>query len=211
MCSHNGYARLLEKLLKECTDRSAKDAKDDDGETPLHRAAETGHAKVIEVLLQNEADVAIRNKAWLTALHKAVKANKEAAVQSLVKGGADIDVKLRDESTALHAAAADGLENIVRLLVGHGADVDVLNSDGLAASDLAFNKRYGSIQQFLLEKQTDSGITLLDQAITGGLEDRVYDLIEEGANFQEKDTRGLTPLHRAAKKGSVNIVNTLIS
>jgi ankyrin repeat protein len=47
-------------------------AADDDGETPLHMAAESGSVELAELLLAHHADVNARDAANVTPLHAAI-------------------------------------------------------------------------------------------------------------------------------------------
>lgn len=56
--ANEGHADLVESILKR--DITTKDAVDDDGYTPLHRAAYTNHVDIAKILLQYGASVNAR-------------------------------------------------------------------------------------------------------------------------------------------------------
>src|SRR4029077_14736481 len=72
-----GEIEHVERLLAADVDRSAINAHSTDGWTPLHLAAFFGHAKIVELLLSRDADVAARsrNPNGNTPLHAALVGN----------------------------------------------------------------------------------------------------------------------------------------
>jgi ankyrin repeat protein len=65
---------IAEVLLSAGAD---KDAKDKDGETPLRRAAESGHKECVELLLSAGADKDAKNNDGWTPLHHAAAARAQ--------------------------------------------------------------------------------------------------------------------------------------
>jgi ankyrin repeat protein len=62
-------------------------AADDDGETPLHMAAEAGSVPLAEVLLANHADINARDTANVTPSHAAVFFKHEDVARLLREHG----------------------------------------------------------------------------------------------------------------------------
>eukprot|EP00767_Chilomastix_cuspidata_P003161 gnl/Chilomastix_cuspidata/3279.p1 GENE.gnl/Chilomastix_cuspidata/3279~~gnl/Chilomastix_cuspidata/3279.p1 ORF type:complete len:444 (+),score=147.56 gnl/Chilomastix_cuspidata/3279:835-2166(+) len=90
--------------------------------TPLHYAAEGGHAACARFLVANGADVNASDDEGLTPLHKASE-NGHAAVAELLldRAGAAADPLFRGHFTPLHFAAQNGHLPIVRALLAAGA------------------------------------------------------------------------------------------
>jgi ankyrin repeat protein len=85
-----------------------------------------GNDDVVEMLLDNGADVNHVGGTWGTALQVASEAGFESTVLLLLSRGADPNVPVCGfHGTALQAAAYRGFRNIVEILLEHGADVDV--------------------------------------------------------------------------------------
>ena len=83
--------------------------------TPLHVAAQRGHVKIIESLVQNKADVHVQseNHEFLTgcsgtALHHASKEGHTAVVKLLIDSGARVNEKNDYGKTALHCVVDGG-------------------------------------------------------------------------------------------------------
>lgn len=72
----------------------------DHGQTPLMRAAQNGHIRVMEVLLEHGADVNAQDDDGRTALMMAAGASDPGMVRLLLDRGARIDIKDHDGFTA---------------------------------------------------------------------------------------------------------------
>ena len=66
--AYKGYKELAALLL---ANRAEVDARDNDGATPLHRAADQGRTEILQVLLANKADANARDNQGYTTLHHA--------------------------------------------------------------------------------------------------------------------------------------------
>ncbi|KAL2059815.1 hypothetical protein VTL71DRAFT_10199 [Oculimacula yallundae] len=110
-------------------------------------------------------------------------------------------------------AAEDGLQEMVEKLVRHGANLQIRSSDSSTAAAIAFRKGYGEIYRLLLDEESqeiDSGITELDQAIIDGDIEKVRQLRVQRSFLTMPDNRGSTPLHRAARAGSSEVLRLLL-
>ena len=96
--------------------------------TLLHMAAKKGYAKAVKMLLDNQADINVRDVMDATPLHDAVLEDKVEIVRILIAYGADLDVKSSYLSTPLHNAALFGKVEIAKLLLENGADVNAKNN-----------------------------------------------------------------------------------
>lgn len=152
-------------------------------------------------------------------------------VINLIDAGADINGKHSHfELSPLHTAASTGHTEVVQLLINKGADLCLTNQRGETALHFAAKWGYVEIVRILLEKDPTTvnmknrgGETPLLAAVCPvhhlADDENVYVLrrsvvsmlIEHGANVNEKDKRGHTPLHWAAMKNEIKMAELLIA
>jgi ankyrin repeat protein len=121
------------------------------GSTPLMRAARTGDAAAMRILLEHGADPAMATSNHTTALmfaagngrgtgvfQKDIGTERDMlnAVQVLVERGADVNLANDNGQTAMHYAAQCS-DEIVRYLAAHGATLDAKDKQGHTPVDLA--------------------------------------------------------------------------
>ncbi|KIJ14092.1 hypothetical protein PAXINDRAFT_116492 [Paxillus involutus ATCC 200175] len=72
--------------------------------TPLHVACYYGRTTIVELLLQNDVDLAAQSKSLNTALHFASRHGRLGVLKLLLEKGADPDVQNKDLQTPLDLA-----------------------------------------------------------------------------------------------------------
>jgi len=106
--------------------------------TPLHRAMTGPHEKVVEVLLENKADVNLTDNSGYTPLHYAGMFNGVQCAKMVLDAKANVNAKSRNEDTPLHLAAEKNNVDFVQfLLTVEDIEVGIVNSDGLTAGAMA--------------------------------------------------------------------------
>jgi ankyrin len=158
-------------LTRNLPGRSGMDAGDttlDEGTTPLMRAARSGDAATMRLLLKAGADPKLVTKEGTNALQfaagvgyrdKQTKGTDAEALEALVvcvDQGMDIDQSDAKGATALHGAASRGADTIVKYLVEHGAKLDAKTKRGFTPLDVALGK-----DQFSLPVPHDSTVALI--------------------------------------------------
>jgi len=176
-------------------------AKDKEGNTPLHFATQQGHTKTIEILIANGADVEAKDGNGRTALHIAEKMASKGRYWHLhykdifflllkhgklkptaVKKLQPVKVELRDKNTSLLNAARKGQKYVVEFLIDNGAEVN---------------------------SKDNFGNTPLHRAAIGGHRDVVELLIARGADVNARNKRGRSVLHYTERGDNNDIIELL--
>jgi uncharacterized protein len=160
-------------LTKPLPGRSGMDTGDstlDEGTTPLMRAARSGDAVSMRILLAAGADPKLATKEGNTALmfaagvgyrDKFTRGSESEALEALKvaidsERGADLNRANGKGETALHGAASRGADTIVKYLADHGAKLDAKTKRGFTPLDVALGK-----DAFGLPVPHDSTVALL--------------------------------------------------
>lgn len=116
--------------------------------TRLHYACYFNYKKIIDFLLNNNANINAQDKHLLTPLHYSLWMEYDELSDYLINRGADINLPDYNGSTPLHYSCFDGLYKISKILLNKGADVNIQNNKGITPLYYAC-RRYDS---FLLVK-----------------------------------------------------------
>ncbi|KAM9301534.1 ankyrin repeat domain-containing protein 11 [Gastrophryne carolinensis] len=100
------------------------------GETRLHRAAIRGDARRIKELINEGADVNVKDFAGWTALHEACNRGYYDVAKQLLAAGAEVNTKGLDDDTPLHDASNNGHFKAIKLLLRYGGNPHQSNRKG---------------------------------------------------------------------------------
>jgi ankyrin repeat protein len=112
------HANLIPELVKFGADVNAKD---NDKETPLHRAAINGHISCVDALINAHADLNAMSYADYTPLHSATSFEHLLCVKKLIYAGANVNAKYHFGPTPLHVATTFGYTSCAEALRKAGA------------------------------------------------------------------------------------------
>jgi ankyrin repeat protein len=147
-----GDLAKVQELLKD--NPVLVSSKDNNGHTPLHYAALTGHKEITELLLANQTDVNAKTaggeppsfegpqngrtdiSGW-TPLHYAALTGHKEITELLLSNRADINAMCNDGETPLHKSALRNKKEVAELLLSHGAEINGRNNDGKTPLTLA--------------------------------------------------------------------------
>lgn len=180
-------------------------AKDNEGDTPLHKAAEGNAFDLAKLLISYGAHIDAKNNKDITPLDVA----REAEHYKLAG--------VINASTQLLAAASDDNPEAIRYWLAEGADINVQDSKGATPLHRAvvvdsevdiltqkmFNvKTVGLLhhcEHALIHAKDNWGNTPLHTAIIADKGDIAEWLINAGADVNAKNKYGVTPLHLTSK------------
>jgi len=197
----------------------------------LLAASTFGHEKVVQLLLDNGADVNVRYTSYGSALHAAALSGSEKVVQLLLDNGANVNAQAGIREGALHAASTNGYGKVVHLLLENGADVNAKGGEYGNALQAASRQGHKELVQLLLDNGADvnaeGGNLVLENgadvytaggycghalqaASASGYEEVMQLLLDNGANVNAEGGFFCTALQAAACLGRVAVVQMLL-
>ncbi|MDA3957517.1 ankyrin repeat domain-containing protein [Oceanispirochaeta sp.] len=163
-------------------DKTNINAKDNEGNTPLHLAVMMqASPDVFRFLLENGAGIDNRNFYGETPLHLAVEKELLLLTEAFLKQGGDFYIENNSGETALSLAFEKGPDFVDSFLIDS-----------------------------VLEKKDNLEYTPLFHAVLWEKPDVVRVIIDKGADINRKSLIGTTPLHEAVKTGSLEISGVLL-
>lgn len=153
---------------------------------PLHYAAYNGYVQLVELLLEWNPDLELKDANNLTPLFVSMAQPNLEITRMLLAAGADVNAVAYNSASTLGVALSKKRLDLVQLLIDHGFVVDQRNGhDQKVASYLSIAAKQGG-------------------------EDVVLILLENKANVDVCDMNGTTPLMIAAQRDHSGIVNLLL-
>ncbi len=227
--AYNGDAELAERLIAAGADL---DVKNEFGTTALLEAAGGGYTAVVAALLARGAEPNLPNPEGETPLMAVARTGNVEAAKLLLDAGADVNaIELWGQQSALMWAAAQRQPAMIKLLIARGAQVDArgavrnwerkvireprpkdMNQGGF--TPLLYAAREGCIE---CAKELVAGgadldlpdphrVSPLGLAILNLHFDFAAYLIEAGADVNDWDLYGRSPLYLAADMSTIPVM-----
>ena len=208
-----GLSRSLTFVLLECA--ADGDVREKYDTILLHLASYHGKLEMMQLLLDNDVNVNLKNHRGETALHVVSrgKDNLEEGVrvaQLLLERGANVNAENDDHRTPLHAASC-GRHDIAQFLLDHGANA---NTEDIYLRTPLHQVAFGEyeseeggvrVAQLLLEHGLD--VNASDKYLWTPLHLATYRprpkivqvFLDHGARVDSKNDQGETPLHLVSR------------
>ncbi|XAR68457.1 NAD(+) ADP-ribosyltransferase [Bertholletia excelsa] len=122
----------------------AINSRDKHSRTPLHLAAWSGQAQVVNYLCKNKADVGAAAMDDMGAIHFAAQKGHLEVVRTLLSSGVSVKASNRKGMTALHYAVQGSHLALVKYLVKKGANLGAKTKAGKTPLDLASSEEIRS-------------------------------------------------------------------
>jgi len=211
-------------------------AADPDGSTPLLWATYKVDHEMVRALLKKGAKAKVTNNYGSSPLGEAVKLGDVDLVRMLLDAGADADSPNQDGQTALMLAAHVGSLPIAEMLIKHGAKVNAIESfRGQTALMWAAAENHPDIVDLLLKHHADvkprgkyddwpremtsepraqfrqtGGLTALLYATRSGCDRCAVAIVNAGADVNQPNPDGITPLINAIDNRAYDIAMFLL-
>ncbi|KAL6868590.1 ankyrin repeat-containing domain protein [Trichoderma novae-zelandiae] len=195
------------------------DEVDQQGRTPLSRAAERGDEQIVEMLIKSgKANINARDQGHgETPLIRAAKEGHDAIVRMLLDAGADVNVQeQREGETALTMSIESRNEATIQALLDRGADVNSRDHTNHTPLHAASWQGSGPAMKMLLDRhvdvnaRNDDGQTPIFSACAYGYIELVRMLLDAGADIEAKDEEDRTPLFWAVALAQHDMVELLL-
>ena len=218
--AYYGELELAQRLIRAEAD---PDTSNDYGSSPLGEAATKGDLEMISLLLEAGADAESANPEGQTALMAVARTGNITAAKLLLDKGADVNaVEAWGGQSALHWAAARKHSEMVEVLIANGADIDIraidrnwerrvtseprmkdMKTGGLTPLLYAVRENCIACVNALLDAGADinkpdpDNVSPLILSLVNLRYDMAMNLIERGAEINQWDYFGRTPLYAA--------------
>ena len=172
-----------------------------------------GHTAVVKVLVEGYCNIESQDSDGWTALHTAAMYRQAETAQLLIQKGANVKARSKDNRTPLDVAAGAGHLVLVRAMDNwHAlhASTEKSNISLPGAKNIVSNElKKEELALKVLRVSDCEKFALLEASSTGNVDD-VSRLLLNCADVNQCDSKGLTPLHRAAANGYVTAARLLL-
>lgn len=203
-------------IIQYYIQRDGIDIQDESGRTPLHYATRNGHLEVVKFLIQQGADVNVKDFGELVPLQEAVKGGYFDITKFLIQHGADVKSKDRLGNTILYEAITENHVTVAAYILN-----TLLESHHANTKDTMIPYTVAYLGQLdVLKKLVEQGVnvnskigndqSLIFAAARGEQLDMIDYLVRQGADVNCKDDDGNTALYSAASRGHLKTVKSLI-
>lgn len=162
------------------------------GLTPLHLAIHGQHKEMVELLIENGADVNNRDSDYDTPLIKASQTGNAGIIKALIKGGADVNAADMSGKTALHHLIISGDMETIAMLIDGGANVNAADNDGSTPIfGVPMSDGHRKIGEYLISKGAEinikdgEGTSLLQHTAIMGTGEMLETLKNKGVRIMD--------------------------
>ena len=179
---------IAEKLLQRNT-CDVNRADPVSGDYPIHITTKSKNVKLLDILIQKNCKLDIRNGSYKTALEIAITHGYDQVVKLLVESKCDLLIRNSENQTPLFLAISKNQPEIY---------------------DFILETMLRSLSDSSLNHSDGFGNTPLIHAIINDNDHAAYDLVKRGADVNVANTLGESPLFFACKRNNRNVASMLL-
>ena len=188
----------------------------------LLQATQRGDKEAVRKLLQEGADINVRDAQGRTSVMIATYQHNTDMVRALLQAGADVNIRDNNKENPLLHAGAQGWLDILRLAIEAHADTRLTNRFGGISIIPASERGHVEVVRELLTRTdinvnhvNNLGWTALLEAIILSNGDKAHQqivqlLVDHGADVNLADKDGVTPLQLARERRFTEIERILL-
>ncbi len=197
------YVRIT-TLLEDGADI---DKKDENGFSPLIAMTISGNHEMVQLLIKYGANISLIDNRGFTALHHAVELKMQNLAEILIENNAETNSISNKDETPVYLALKNNDIGMTELLIKNGGEIDLIPKidpileDYLRMRVSIRNRLYGL--DYLVR-------TELMEAVFNGDYSLSLKLINDGADINEQNEMGLSPLMIAAGRGNSYLTRLLL-
>lgn len=157
---HKNFEEVRALLAQASKKRELLHVFDENGYSPLERALQTGNLSLIQLLIDQGADINLADPNGMTAVHFAARIENLDVLKFIIEQGGDIHMKanINHREPLYHALKYASLEAATYLL-NAGSNINAKAQDGEGYMSVAFSAatvKQESLIQLLLDHQIET-------------------------------------------------------
>ncbi|CAC5359841.1 unnamed protein product [Mytilus coruscus] len=213
----NGFAKVAEYLLQYLAKgiRVNEKYRRKNKRCVLHVVCANGYTNLVKLLLENNAEVDVKDADGSTPLHLACHKGNTRIVSALLHNNANVDVKDSFGKTSVYTACSENNERVLQLLLEKKAVVNQKTISGMTPLSVSCKNENIALVKLLLQNgakvnSKKQSVVPLHEACKSGNESIINILIQAKASVNHKTKEDITPLHEACRNGHHNVVKLLL-
>lgn len=192
------------------------------GQTPFHLAARLSSPKILKDLLGSENAfqiIELRDDEGQTPIYYAIEADSKSNINELADFGVDLNIFDNCLVTPLILAliSSPSLLILKKLLAAHANPNQFGTTQHIYPIHLTFEFKQDELTRCLLmfgadcKVKTGDGVSLMHFAAHSGRIHLQNLLVSKGLSVTESDSRGMLPIHYAAREGCTEAVKAIMA
>ncbi|XP_071136254.1 putative ankyrin repeat protein RF_0381 [Mytilus edulis] len=215
-CCFIGDIDLVKWCIHHCI-KNVNHCRNTDKVSPLYMASAYGYTEVVQMLINNQADINKCTAIGSSPLYTACEGGHTEIVQMLINNKADIN-KCRDTGESpVYTACYKGHTEVVKMLINNKADINKCRDTGESPVYTACYEGHTEVVKMVINNKADinkcrdTGESPLYIACQNGHTEVVKMLINNKADINKCRDAGEPPLYIACQEGHTEVVQMLIN